>query len=57
MYFPSSDITYAGNSEMIVKCLQMVGQKLKFRGGATIQNECENTGASAFNQAVVRLVG
>ncbi|HEU0133249.1 MAG TPA: Tad domain-containing protein [Allosphingosinicella sp.] len=57
LYFPTSDITYAGNSSMSVKCLQMVGQKLKFRGGAKITNECEGTGASAFNQAVVRLVG
>lgn len=57
MYFPSSDITYAGNSSMVVKCLQMVGQKLKFRGGATIQNKCAGTGASAFNQYVVRLIG
>lgn len=57
MYFPTSDITYAGNSEMVVKCLQMVGQKLKFRGGATIQNKCEDTGASAFNQWIVRLIG
>lgn len=56
MYFPTSDITYAGNSTMVVKCLQMVGQKLKFRGGATIENECEGTGADAFNQAVVRLI-
>ncbi|HEY0132395.1 MAG TPA: hypothetical protein VGB57_13425, partial [Allosphingosinicella sp.] len=56
MYFPTSDITYAGNSSMVVQCLQMVGQKLKFRGGATIQNNCTGTGASAFNQTVVRLI-
>ncbi|HET9639294.1 MAG TPA: pilus assembly protein TadG-related protein [Allosphingosinicella sp.] len=58
LYFPSSDITYAGNSEMDVECLQMVGQKLKFRGGARITNVCdEDSGASAFNQTIVRLVG
>jgi hypothetical protein len=58
MYFPTSDITYAGNSSMNVECLQMVGQKLKFRGGATITNNCStNPGASAFNQTIVRLVG
>jgi Flp pilus assembly protein TadG len=56
MYFPSSDITYAGNAGTIVQCLQMVGQKLKFRGGATIRNNCAGTGASAFNQTVVRLI-
>jgi hypothetical protein len=57
MYFPTSDITYAGNSSMQVKCLQMVGQKLKFRGGANITNECTGTGASAINQTIVRLIG
>ena len=57
MYFPTSDITYAGNSSMNVNCLQMVGQKLKFRGGASIRNQCDDTGSSSFNQAVVRLVG
>ncbi|HEU0098301.1 MAG TPA: Tad domain-containing protein [Allosphingosinicella sp.] len=58
MYFPTSDITFAGNSSMNVKCLQMVGQKLKFRGGATISNVCPTgSGAGAFQQTVVRLVG
>jgi Putative Flp pilus-assembly TadE/G-like len=57
LYFPSSDITYAGNSSMKVECLQMVGQKLKFRGGAEITNDCPtNGGAQAFQQTVVRLV-
>jgi hypothetical protein len=56
MYFPTSDITYAGNSTMTVKCLQMVGQKLKFRGGATIQNDCKGTGADSVNQFIVRLI-
>lgn len=57
MYFPTSDITYAGSAGMDTKCLQMVGQKLKFRGGASIDNDCSaNPGASAFNQTVVRLI-
>jgi hypothetical protein len=57
MYFPTSDITYAGNSTMVVKCLQMVGQKLKFRGGARIENDCDGTGSDAFEQTIVRLIG
>ena len=57
LYFPSSDITFAGNAGMDVNCLQMVGQKLKFRGGATIKNECTTgSGASAFQQTIVRLI-
>jgi hypothetical protein len=58
LYFPSSDITFAGNAGMKVACLQMVGQTLKFRGGAKITNTCSSdSGASAFQQTVVRLVG
>ncbi|HEX8262094.1 MAG TPA: Tad domain-containing protein [Allosphingosinicella sp.] len=58
LYFPTSDITFAGNAGMNVECLQMVGQKLKFRGGAKITNVCPSgSGASAFQQTVVRLVG
>jgi hypothetical protein len=58
LYFPTSDITFAGSAGMKVKCLQMVGQKLKFRGGAQVTNVCDsNTGASAFQETVVRLVG
>jgi hypothetical protein len=57
LYFPSSDITFAGHASMNVKCLQMVGQKLKFRGGASITNVCDTAnGASAFQQTIVRLV-
>jgi len=58
LYFPSSDVTFAGHASMNVKCLQMVGQKLKFRGGAAINNNCPTaSGAAAFQQTVVRLVG
>jgi hypothetical protein len=57
MYFPSSDITFAGNSGMDVDCLQMVGQKLRFRGGANIRNTCStNGGPQAFQQTIVRLI-
>ena len=57
MYMPSSDITLTGAAGMDVDCLQMVGQKLKFRGNASISNECPaNSGADSFRQVVVRLV-
>ncbi|HYG48557.1 MAG TPA: Tad domain-containing protein [Allosphingosinicella sp.] len=57
LYFPTSDITFAGNAGMETNCLQMVGQKLKFRGGATITNEClDEFGADSFKQTVVRLI-
>ena len=57
MYFPSSDLTFNGNSEVAVQCLQMVGRKLTFKGGTDISNICPTDGsASAFQQTVVRLI-
>lgn len=57
LYFPSSDIFFAGNAGMEVECLQMVGRILTFRGTAGITNECPPGGASqAFSQNIVRLI-
>ncbi|HYE27404.1 MAG TPA: Tad domain-containing protein [Allosphingosinicella sp.] len=57
LYFPSSDLAFEGNQDMDVECLQMVAQRLVFRGSATITNNCpSSSGASAFQQTVVRLV-
>lgn len=57
LYFPTSDVTFVGHSGMNVRCLQLVGQKLRFRGSTRISNECPvDSGASAFRQTVVRLV-
>jgi hypothetical protein len=57
LYFPSSNIDFVGHSGMNVRCLQLVGQKMRFRGDANIRNDCpEDSGASAFRQNVVRLV-
>lgn len=57
LYFPSSDITFAGHAGMNVRCLQMVGQILKFRGSANISNQCDTSGGGGdFNGTLVRLV-
>jgi hypothetical protein len=56
-YLPSSDVWIGGNANITASCLQVVGQKLDFKGGGSITNTCTPTsGASAFNQYVVRLV-
>lgn len=56
-YAPSSDLAFMGNSSMNVKCLQMIGYKLKFRGSAGITNECPaGSGASSFARRLVRLI-
>jgi len=57
LYFPTSDVTFVGHSGMNVQCLQLVGQRMDFRGSANIRNDCPEGGAaSAFRQTVVRLV-
>jgi hypothetical protein len=57
LYFPTSDIKFAGNAGMNVACLQMVGQKLKFRGSASITNVCPaGSGADGLAGRLVRLV-
>ncbi len=58
LYFPTSDIFFAGHAGMNVQCLQMVGQIITFRGSANISNTCPPGGASqAFQQTIIRLVG
>ena len=57
LYFPSSDITYSGHASMVVECLQMVGQRLKFSGGANVSNVCPaGSGSAAFAGRMIRLV-
>ena len=56
-YAASSDIAFVGNADMNVKCLQMVGQRLSFRGTAAITNECpSDSGIDRFTRRIVRLV-
>lgn len=57
LYFPQSDIKYNGNSSMDVRCMQLIGQRLKFRGSANISNQCPpGSGSDSFEAYVVRLV-
>jgi hypothetical protein len=56
-YFPSSDLTFTGNAGFQMRCLQMVGQKLKFRGTASITNTCPDYGdLPTFQLQFVRLI-
>jgi Flp pilus assembly protein TadG len=57
LYFPSSDVTFTGNAGFSATCFQMVGQILKFRGNATINNSCSTYGnLPTFRLKFVRLV-
>ena len=57
LYFPTGDVDFVGHSGMNVHCLQLVAQKMRFRGNATIDNNCPPaSGAAGFHETVVRLV-
>ena len=56
-YFPNSDLTFNGDAGLQVRCLQLVGQKLKFLGTAAITNTCGAPGSlPTFKLRFVRLV-
>jgi Flp pilus assembly protein TadG len=57
IYMPSTDMTFTGNSGMNVQCLQMVGQKLIFRGTAQLNNSCNVAGqTNGFQLTYVKLI-
>ena len=57
-YFPSSDIEFTGNAGFQTSCLQMVGQIIRFRGTAEINNTCSLGGnLGGFELKYVKLVG
>jgi Flp pilus assembly protein TadG len=57
LYFPSSDVTFNGNSGFTAECFQLVGHILTFRGTASITNTCPGGAADpTFRLQFVRLV-
>ena len=56
LYGKNTDFWIGGNAEIDSECIQIVGRILEFKGGGTIENECDDTGASAFETTVIRLV-
>jgi Flp pilus assembly protein TadG len=57
IYMPSTDMEFTGNSGMNVQCLQMVGQKLIFRGTAQLNNSCNVPGqTNGFQLTYVKLI-
>jgi Flp pilus assembly protein TadG len=57
IYMPSTDMEFTGNSGMNVQCLQMVGQKLVFRGTAQLNNSCNVAGqTNGFQLTYVKLI-
>jgi hypothetical protein len=57
-YFPTSDVTFTGHAGMKAECFQLIGQILKFRGTAAINNFCSKPNIkSTFELQFVRLIG
>ena len=56
-YFPRQDISMNGTAGMDTRCLQLVARRISFSGNSSIQNECPENGAKAFEGTRVRLVG
>ena len=57
MYFPMTKLWFNGNSNVAASCLQIVAQRLEFKGGADITNNCTNGYGKSLQATYVRLVG
>jgi Flp pilus assembly protein TadG len=56
-YFPSADLWFNGNANITSNCLQMVAQKLTFRGTFDLANTCaDGPNNGNFRRRLVRLV-
>lgn len=57
LYFPTSDVTITGGAGFQTRCLQIIGQILRFRGNSNIENSCPQGGSAAsFRLNYVRLI-
>ncbi|HEX8640394.1 MAG TPA: pilus assembly protein TadG-related protein [Allosphingosinicella sp.] len=58
IYMPTTDLWLGGNASFDATCLQVVARIITFRGGADMQNGCEDGSSSQMiRRMVVRLVG
>jgi Flp pilus assembly protein TadG len=56
-YFPTQNLTFNGNSDMVTNCIQLVAFHLTFEGNTEINNNCPTGGgAKSFDVKWVRLV-
>jgi hypothetical protein len=56
MYFPKTQLWFNGNSDLRSDCLQIVAQRLQFKGGADLQNTCKDGYGRGLRATYVRLV-
>jgi hypothetical protein len=57
LYFPTADLSVAGNADSEFECLQMIGKKLSFSGGSSSDNSCgDNDISNSLKTTIVRLI-
>ena len=57
LYFPKANVTFTGNQNMDVKCMQLVGQDITFTGNSNVTNVCPlNSASGSFKSSRMRLV-
>jgi len=58
IYFPKADVTYNGNTGMLVKCLRLVALRVTFSGNSATTNTCPaDSPQRGFSGLTVQLVG
>jgi Flp pilus assembly protein TadG len=57
IYMPKTHLWINGNSELASTCLQIVSQRITFKGNMNLTNSCSTKPGSMFELSVVRLVG
>lgn len=57
IYMPKTHLWINGNSELASSCLQIVSQRITFKGNMNLTNSCSTKPGSMFELSHVRLVG
>jgi Flp pilus assembly protein TadG len=57
IYMPKTELWINGNSELASTCLQIVSQRITFKGNMNLTNSCSTNPGQMFEMSYVRLVG
>lgn len=57
IYMPKTNLWINGNSELASTCLQIVSQRITFKGNMNLTNSCSTKPGTMFELSYVRLVG
>jgi hypothetical protein len=56
LYFPSQSVTYSNGTTSSSPCTQLVAWRIVFKGGASFNSSCANTGVGSIGASVSKLV-